>query len=280
LVVVDVGGVYDPSKHRYDHHQREFTGTFSSETPEIKLSSAGLVYKHFGKEIIKDILNTDDEQTNLLYKKVYGAFIKELDAIDNGVDVIPAGSDLKPVYSIGTGLSARVGHLNPHWYDENPPSQDEQFKKAMALTGSEFVESVEYFGKSWLKARDVVKASIDARFKCHPSGEIVIMNSYAPWQDHLMTIEEEEKINPLIKFVLYTDSGANWRVHSVAKAKGSYALRKGLLKAWRGVRDEVLSEASGIPGCVFVHASGFIGGNKTYEGALEMAVRSIAAPDE
>lgn len=46
---------------------------------------------------------------------------------------------------------------------------------------------------------------------------------------------------------------------------------------WRGLRDEELSKVSGIPGCVFVHASGFIGGNATYEGVLEMAKKAVAA---
>lgn len=49
-----------------------------------------------------------------------------------------------------------------------------------------------------------------------------------------------------------------------------------LPEAWRGLRDEALSELAGIPGCVFVHASGFIGGNQTREGALEMARRTLA----
>lgn len=31
-------------------------------------------------------------------------------------------------------------------------------------------------------------------------------------------------------------------------------------EAWRGVRDEALSTLTGIPGCIFCHASGFIGG--------------------
>jgi hypothetical protein len=35
---------------------------------------------------------------------------------------------------------------------------------------------------------------------------------------------------------------------------------------WRGIRDTELSKVSGIPGCIFVHASGFIGGNSSYEG--------------
>ena len=36
-----------------------------------------------------------------------------------------------------------------------------------------------------------------------------------------------------------------------------------------------LCPATGIPGCVFVHASGFIGGNDTYEGAVEMARKAL-----
>ena len=31
----------------------------------------------------------------------------------------------------------------------------------------------------------------------------------------------------------------------------------------------------GVPGGVFVHASGFIGGNATYEGALAMARKAL-----
>ena len=41
------------------------------------------------------------------------------------------------------------------------------------------------------------------------------------------------------------------------------------------MRDEELSKLSGIPGCIFVHAGGFIGGNETYEGVLEMARRTL-----
>ena len=46
---------------------------------------------------------------------------------------------------------------------------------------------------------------------------------------------------------------------------------------WRGLRDTALSETSGIKGCVFVHISGFIGGNETYEGALQMGQKTLAA---
>lgn len=42
-IVVDVGGVYDVSTNRFDHHQKTFQGTFDGFT--TRLSSAGLVYK-------------------------------------------------------------------------------------------------------------------------------------------------------------------------------------------------------------------------------------------
>lgn len=42
--VLDVGGVYDPSRDRYDHHQKGFEEVFGHGF-KTKLSSAGLVYK-------------------------------------------------------------------------------------------------------------------------------------------------------------------------------------------------------------------------------------------
>ena len=61
---------------------------------------------------------------------------------------------------------------------------------------------------------------------------------------------------------------------------------------WRGLRDNELSEKSGIPGCIFVHASGFIGGksvvcvvrtismgfptgNEMRDGALQLAKAAL-----
>ena len=46
---------------------------------------------------------------------------------------------------------------------------------------------------------------------------------------------------------------------------------------WRGKRDEELAAITGIEGIIFCHATGFIGGASTYEGVLEMAVKSMEA---
>ena len=49
-VVVDVGGVFDAGRLRFDHHQRSFDEVFGHGF-NTKLSSAGLVYREFGKEV-------------------------------------------------------------------------------------------------------------------------------------------------------------------------------------------------------------------------------------
>ena len=43
------------------------------------------------------------------------------------------------------------------------------------------------------------------------------------------------------------------------------------MQRYRGLRDDALSQATGVDGCIFIHAAGFIGGNKTKEGALKLA---------
>lgn len=71
----------------------------------------------------------------------------------------------------------------------------------------------------------------------------------------------------------------SWRVQAVPKDPDSFATRKPLPTAWAGLRDAELSERSGIPGCIFVHAGRFIGGNATYEGALRMAIAAVEAAE-
>jgi uncharacterized UPF0160 family protein len=53
-----------------------------------KLSSAGLVYLHFGRKVISQILEVkvDDPITEVVFDQVYENFIEEVDGIDNGVN--------------------------------------------------------------------------------------------------------------------------------------------------------------------------------------------------
>ncbi|XP_045461301.1 MYG1 protein [Harmonia axyridis] len=285
-IVVDVGAVYDPVKCRFDHHQRNFVETLSSIRPDlvknkfIKLSSAGLVYAHYGLDVISEICNSHDislDSASLinLFAYVYDIFVEEMDAIDNGVAMYPEG---KPLYRINTNLSSRVGRLNPKWNEpERSSNIDNLFQKAMAYVGAEFEECILEAATVWWPAREIVKKSIKGRHEVHPSGEIFLLEERCSWKDHLYAVEEELGIEGELKFVIFSDISGSWRVQGIPVQPDSFICRVFLHRSWRGVRDEDLSVLSGIEGCVFCHSTGFIGGNKTKEGALEMAVRSLNA---
>ena len=75
--------------------------------------------------------------------------------------------------------------------------------------------------------------------------------------------------------LMQDDREHKWRIQAVAAAQGSFQSRQPLPKAWQGLRDAELDKATGIEGCVFVHASGFIGGHLNREGALAMARKAL-----
>lgn len=256
-IVVDVGSAYDPENNRLDHHQAPFQDTYPGRS--IRLSSAGLTYLHFGKRVVEAI--SGQELTKEVVDKIYDNFVLEVDAIDNGVE---AAESLK--YRVRTGLGTRVKRLNPSWLEENSPQiENERFVKALLLVAEEIYDQIHGVVNVWLPARKIVEEAYG-----EGGEEVLVLSRFCPWQEHLEDVEK--KATTL--YVLFQDVRGSWRIQAVPKELGSFENRKPLPKAWRGLRDEELSTLSGIPGCVFVHASGFIGGNATKEGALLMAQKA------
>ncbi|PKI85545.1 hypothetical protein MVES1_000101 [Malassezia vespertilionis] len=281
-IVVDVGAEYDPARQRYDHHQRGFMETFDDEHT-TKLSSAGLIWKHFGEHILAAHLNLglDNGLVRLFFKKMYDDFVEAIDAIDNGISLYPEVAG-PPRYRSRTDLSSRVGHMNPRW---NEPFEESdllvRFRRASQMAGSEFFERVDDMMLAWYPARQIVQEAIEARKSfegADPQGRIVLFDRIVGWKSHMYELEAEMEISgdeqPL--YVIYPDESGKWRVQAVPVSLESFTSRRALPEPWRGIRDEQLSELTEIPGCIFVHQSGFIGGNATKEGALKMARKALA----
>lgn len=302
--VVDVGGEYDPTNNRYDHHQRTFATTFPSHN--TKLSSAGLVYMHFGRAIIAQhtSLPLGHEDVTLLYEKLYTDFIEAIDANDNGVSVydpaaLATASIQKRFKDGGITIASVVGDMNnpdPTCPPGEPQDEDSLFARASTFIGNVFTRKLHHAASSWLPARTTVGAAYRSRRDVHPSGRIIVLpQGGVPWKEHLYNFEqeasgaEESKPEEQVYYVLYPESaneGAKWRVQCVSVSEGSFESRKPLPESWRGVRDSDLdgvmtaeaekSSKPAIPqGAVFVHASGFIGGHQTKDGAFAMAARSL-----
>ncbi|OAA68719.1 upf0160 domain containing protein [Niveomyces insectorum RCEF 264] len=312
--VVDVGGEYDADRRRFDHHQRGFTTTFPGRP--TKLSSAGLVYLHFGRGIVERHVqqhqqeqqqqqeqqpeqqpkeaDTNSADVDLLYTKLYANFIEALDAHDNGIDPYdPAelaaakeGAGIAKRYADGGfTLGAVVGRLNLNWNDPADPDQiaeDARFVQASARIGEEFDRELHYLVRAWLPARSLVRAAFAARRTYDDAGRVLVFRDQAcPWKDHLYAEEEAAETaagGSKVLYVLYPDKEGRWRVQCVPAAKDSFVSRKPLPEAWRGHRDsdlDALLAGAVETGAVFVHASGFIGGHRTFEGALQMAQKAL-----
>ena len=145
----------------------------------------------------------------------------------------------------------------------------------MEIAGGELTTTVQSYHKVWLPARDIVKEALKGRKEVHSSGEILLLTQFCPWTEHLLMLEVEEGVKGLLKYVVYPDKGGTWRVQAVPVSNGSFINRLPLPEPWRGLRGEELSRECKIENCVFVHASGFIGGNTTKEGTLEMAIKAL-----
>lgn len=296
--VVDVGGEYDSAINRYDHHQRTFNTTFPSHA--TKLSSAGLVYMHFGRAIIaqRTGLPESDPDVSLLYEKLYTDFVEAFDANDNGIELYDKGQlngASKRFKEWGVTLASLVSDLNQPVDDpllpplipatslditENPQAaEDARFLQASALVGTSFVRKLALAHANWLPARATVLEAYKARLETDASGRVITLPlGGLPWKEHLYRIESDNPDNPSILYVLYPESeekDAKWRIQAVSVSESSFESRRALREEWRGLRDAELSEKAGIPDCVFCHASGFTGGNLTKEGVLQMARKSI-----
>ena len=146
-----------------------------------------------------------------------------------------------------------------------------RFAKAMEIAGEDFVACVRGIGCVWWPARSIVQNSFRKRHEVDASGQLLVLDRFCPWKEHLLEIEAENGAAGSVIYVLYGDASGSWRIQAVPDRVDSFSNRRPLPKAWQGIRDEALSQLTGIPGCVFIHANGFIGGHKNKEGALAMA---------
>lgn len=278
-MVCDVGGIFDPEKNRFDHHMKEFTHVFDEEN-KIKMSSAGLVYKYYGKHIIENLLklwnlyDSSGQEIDKIYNKVYLKFIASVDAGDNGINQY--SDDIKPKYIITTTYPHRISRLNPEWNEPNM-DQSTQFKLAMLVGEEDFLSQVKYVAKSWIPAYAIVKKAVENRKSIHSSGSVILLETSCPWKEHIYEIEKEQGIQNQILFVIYKQGfETSYRIQTVSLSEGNYKFRRGLREEWRGVNREDLKKISGIEDITFVHSNGFIGGAGTLENTIKMAELSLS----
>ncbi|ELA42409.1 uncharacterized protein VICG_00508 [Vittaforma corneae ATCC 50505] len=258
-IVYDVGQTYDPSKYRYDHHQNTFHDTYSPQY-NIRLSSAGLIFKHFHDKLFERYGFT--RQSTIfeeIVEKVYFEFFLPADAIDNGYDSVFGAIRARTVADV-------VKNFNV--YSENTMTRDEnlRFETALDFVSMDLDNYLKYvlceYALSYEHFYNVLKDF---------AGDIFVTDKKVATD---LLYELNEKLQKNIKFIIVKNDN-DFRIITIPVERGKFAIKYPLHPKWRGLSGTNLDEVSGINGCVFVHASGFTGGNSTLEGAVEMCRKSL-----
>lgn len=264
---VDVGGVWDPSKGRFDHHQKGFSGCRDDGTV---YASAGLVWAAHGVDYVLSHLAQVNPQelpgspmlvrmARVIAERIDAELIIHVDREDTGAAHAAEGA---------FGLSALLAHLNLTYQELagfTNAEQDEMrlaaFQQACDIT-EVFLRRLVYSHSAVLVAEGIVRHS-PRLF----DGKVLLVESPGlPWED--VVIREM----PDVLFVVYPDSSDNqYQIRTVPVALGSFKARKDLPAAWAGLRNEHLARVTGVPDAVFAHNALFIGGAVSKEGALKLA---------
>ena len=229
--VCDVGGIYDPEKKRFDHHQVEYKGP---------LSSAGMVLEYLKSQ---GIISPSD------YDFLNNSLIRGVDAHDNGKDMQLPGL---------CTFSHIISNFTPIHYDAEQTMQDKAFFDAQEFALGHIRRLWERFKYNQSCREIVARAMADFR-------DCLIFEEPVPWMD---TFFDQDGAHHPARFVIMP-SGKYWKLRGIPpNAEEKMKVRIALPEEWAGHLDADLKRISGIKGALFCHKGRFISVWETKEDAL------------
>ncbi len=238
--VCDVGGIYDPSRKLFDHHQAGYQGP---------LSSAGMILLYL-------------EEVGILTAKERRFFDLSLvigvDAHDNG----------KELHSTGVATYSHViSNFTPIHYDVDPAVQDAAFFEALAF-------AKQYLERLWNRYQYIQSCREIMENAMASHNEFLILNTNIPW---LEIFFELNGANHPAQFLIMP-SGSHWKLRGIPPTfEEKMKVRFPLPQEWAGLLAEDLSKASGIKGAVFCHKGRFISVWETLEDAIKALEYTLGA---
>lgn len=256
-ILVDVGLDYNHQKLHYDHHQTDFKETWS-EKDTIILSSAGLVWRHYGNYIIEMYLSNNPEKYDNTFNyseetiqdiknNIYYELIEEIDANDNGI-----------VYDKkNLNISQIIADLNEDITNEH--IQYIKFNKSVSLVGEIF---------------DInFKKIIDTYFDFQKDLEIVSqMDLTHPF------IGVDKNIPTLFKCLDVLDPDFNVKF-CIFENKNEYTIKTRRIDKFLPIcpiiPEDKIKELCDSDDIIFVHKSNFMAKVKSLETAIKIVKFSL-----
>jgi len=255
-VVFDIGMVYDPYRNRFDHHQKD--SPIREGARGIPYSTTGLIWKHFGKETIKEVLSytsVDEKEINYVWGIIDEEIIQPIDIYDNGMDFYP-GASLK--------FQKFISSFLPSW-NISAGQEDMRFEQAMTICKI-FLQNEISRSLSLYKAREVVEEAMSGA----GGVPIIEIDVRIPWIRALFDIEEEKpELKGKAKFVVLPGDGDLWQISSIpANPNSNIAYRMKIPSSWNC--EDLVTE-----GVKFIHKKRHFCTVATKKAAIKLAEKAI-----
>lgn len=254
LIMVDVGGEFNPNRRIFDYHQESFEEHYSDY---MKLSVAGLVWRHYSMMILSKF----DCPLPLIVEatlEVSHDLVHGVDAKDHGY-----GSN-----SIEMSISDALDLFNPNW-DDPEQDPDEAFLQAVSLAQRILEKEIK-------KVVSIVRAKSEIEnMIAHNDNELLYLPMYiGGWEEYIL-----KSFNPKAKkllYCVYPDPEEGWKVQAVSVSRDNLIQkRKTLPSKWRGLSGVQFTDLTGVETAFFCRADGTAATAKTLDGALRLAQMAI-----
>jgi len=230
--VCDVGGIYDPAQKRFDHHQVDYQGSFSS---------AGMVLSY---------LHDQQVLTVAAYDFFNQTLILGVDAHDNGHDL-----QIKGV----TTYSMIIANFTPLFQDASAEEQNHAFEEALNFANSHLNRLWDRYQYTF-SCREIVKEAMAQESSC------LMFDKAIPWMDSFF--ELGGLAHPAHYMIM--PSGTHWKLRGIPPSLDDrMRVRSPLPEKWAGLMGDDLKKATGISGAIFCHKGRFISVWETREDALK-----------
>ncbi len=230
--VCDVGGIYDPKKKRFDHHQSDYPG---------ELSSAGMILSYLNEEHII---------SSAAYDYLNKSLILGVDAHDNGRVTLLMGH---------CSFSGVISNFVPIVHGASDEVLFEAFMKALDFAYEHLKRLMSRFEYIESCKKDVLEA-MKSQEKC------LFFENSIPWLDAFF--ESGGGMHPALFLIMPTRD--HWKLRGIPPSlEKRMEVRMPLPEKWAGLLNEELKKASGIDGAIFCHKGRFISVWETKEDAIK-----------
>lgn len=245
--VLDVGGIYDVTRNRFDHHQN---GVPKRENG-IPYSAFGLVWRTYGAEICG---------STAIASEIEDRLVLAIDAADNHLPVCEAvNPEVLPFE-----LFDVIDSFKPVW--GSTETYDSEFLKAV-----DFAETLLRRLIAQTKGRQEATQHIEMHYEQSDDKTVLVFEQ--PVARHSLVGFHGVKV--VVSPVPAIDV-QNWMAATVPTSVRGFETHVSFPKEWAGLVDDELVLVSGIDGAVFCHKERYVFVAKTKTAALQAAREAIA----